>query len=91
MAKVKLSDVIIRANTKVDKDNTDLIYYVGGEHFCSGDVTVDQKGLIAGSTIGPMFYYGFKAGQSCLFREIHIFESRCDQFRRNMLGENLCA
>lgn len=66
MAKVKLSDVIIRANTKVDKDNTDLIYYVGGEHFCSGDVTVDQKGLIAGSTIGPMFYYGFKAGQFLL-------------------------
>ncbi len=66
MAKVKLSDVIIRANTKVDKDNTDLIYYVGGEHFTSGEVTVEQRGLIAGSTIGPMFYYGFKAGQFLL-------------------------
>lgn len=66
MARVRLSDVIVRANTKVDKDNTDLIYYVGGEHFESGNVTIENKGLIAGSTIGPMFYYGFKAGQFLL-------------------------
>ena len=66
MAKYKLKDVIIRANTKVDKDTTNLIYYVGGEHFTSGDVVVDQRGLIEGSTIGPMFYYGFKAGQFLL-------------------------
>ena len=66
MARVKLCDVIVRANTKVDKDNTELIYYVGGEHFESGNVTVENKGLIAGSTIGPMFYYGFKKGQFLL-------------------------
>lgn len=66
MARVKLCDVIVRANTKVDKDNTDLIYYVGGEHFEPGNVTVENKGLIAGSTIGPMFYYGFKEGQFLL-------------------------
>ena len=66
MARVKLCDVIVRANTKVDKDNTNLIYYVGGEHFESGNVTVENKGLIAGSTIGPMFYYGFKRGQFLL-------------------------
>ena len=66
MAQVKLENVIVRANTKVDKDDTDLVYYVGGEHFESGNITVEQKGLIAGSTIGPMFYYGFKAGQFLL-------------------------
>ena len=66
MSRVKLADVIIRANTKVDKDHTDLKYYVGGEHFESGNVTVEQRGLIEGSTIGPMFYYGFKAGQFLL-------------------------
>ena len=66
MARVKLCDVIVRANTKVDKDNTELIHYVGGEHFESGNVTVENKGLIAGSTIGPMFYYGFKKGQFLL-------------------------
>ena len=66
MARAKLCDVIVRANTKVDKDNTDLIYYVGGEHFEPGNVTVENKGLIAGSTIGPMFYYGFRRGQFLL-------------------------
>lgn len=66
MRLVKLKDVIRRANTKVDKDNTDLLYYVGGEHFDSGSVRVKRYGEIAGSTIGPMFYYGFKAGQFLL-------------------------
>jgi type I restriction enzyme S subunit len=55
-------------NTKVDKDHTDLKYYVGGEHFESGNVTVTTC-LIEGSTIGPMFYYGFKAGQFLLVSE----------------------
>jgi len=32
MAHIKLKDVINRVQTKVDKDNTSLIYYVGGEH-----------------------------------------------------------
>ena len=66
MARVKLKDVIIRVNTKVDKDNTDLIYYVGGEHVESENIRVEKRGLIAGSTIGPMFYYGFKAGDFLL-------------------------
>ena len=66
MNKVKLSDVMVRANTRVDKEHTDLIYYVGGEHFVSGEFKVEQRGHIAGSTIGPMFYYGFKAGQFLL-------------------------
>ena len=66
MAKVQLKDVIIRVNTKVDKDNTDLIYYVGGEHIDSENIRVKNRGLIAGSTIGPMFYYGFKAGDFLL-------------------------
>ena len=33
MAVVRFGDVVQRANTKVDKDNTDLEFYVGGEHF----------------------------------------------------------
>ena len=66
MARVKLKDVIIRVNTKVDKDNTDLIYYVGGEHVESENIRVEKRGIIAGSTIGPMFYYGFKAGDFLL-------------------------
>lgn len=61
--KVKFSDVVVRANTKEDKDNTDRLYYVGGEHIDSGEIAVTKRGLIEGSTIGPMFYFGFKKGQ----------------------------
>ena len=61
--KVKFSDVVRRANTKEDKDNTDKVFYVGGEHIDSNEVLITKRGIIAGSTIGPMFYFGFKAGQ----------------------------
>lgn len=60
---VKLADVAHRANTKEDRFNTDKIYYVGGEHIESEELIIHHKGIIKGSTIGPMFYYGFKAGQ----------------------------
>ena len=63
MRHVKFSDVITRANTKEDRFNTDKLYYVGGEHIDSQELLVNNKGLIKGSTIGPMFYCGFKAGQ----------------------------
>ena len=63
MSLVRFSDVVRRANTKEDKDNTDKKYYVGGEHIKSNNVLITEKGIIAGSTIGPMFYFGFKAGQ----------------------------
>jgi type I restriction enzyme S subunit len=63
MSIVKFSDVVRRANTKEDKDNTDKIYYVGGEHIESNNVLISDRGIIKGSTIGPMFYFGFKAGQ----------------------------
>ena len=62
MANVKLSNVIRRAQTKVDKDDTDLVFYVGGEHIESENIRVHSRGIIVESTIGPMFYYGFKAG-----------------------------
>lgn len=63
MSIVKFSDVVKRANTKEDRFNTDLLYYVGGEHIETGELVVQGKGLIKGSTIGPMFYFGFKSGQ----------------------------
>ena len=66
MANVKLSNVIRRAQTKVDKDDTDLVFYVGGEHIESENIRVHSRGIIAESTIGPMFYYGFKAGDFLL-------------------------
>lgn len=62
MSKVIFGDVVTRANTKEDRFNTDKIYYVGGEHIDSNEVLIEKRGLIAGSTIGPMFYFGFKKG-----------------------------
>ena len=63
MGFVKFTDVVKRANTKEDRFNTSKLYYVGGEHIDSAEMVVNKKGLIAGSTIGPMFYCGFTAGQ----------------------------
>ena len=66
MTKVKLSEVIRRCQTRVDRCDTDLLYYVAGEHFESGEIDLAGRGEIAGSTIGPMFYYGFKPGDFLL-------------------------
>lgn len=63
MTRVRFEDVVKRANTKEDKDNTDKIYYVGGEHIITDEVLVEDRGVIKGSTIGSAFYFGFKAGQ----------------------------
>lgn len=63
MSVVKFSEVAHRASTKEDRFNTDKIYYVGGEHIEPGELFIHDKGIIKGSTIGPMFYCGFKSGQ----------------------------
>ena len=42
MSLVCLRDVAYRVKDPVDKDTTDLIYYVGGEHFTNGSLTVKQ-------------------------------------------------
>ena len=77
MSKVKFSDVVVRANTKEDRYNTDLEFYVGGEHIDSDEVLIEKRGLIAGSTIGPMFYFGFKAGQVLFVsRNPHLTDRR---------------
>ena len=36
MNRVKLGEIVHRVKEQVDKDNTDLEYYVSGEHFDSG-------------------------------------------------------
>lgn len=66
MARVKFGDVVKRANTKEDRFNTDKEFYVGGEHMLTGEYLVTKRGIIKGSTIGPMFYFGFKEGQVLL-------------------------
>ena len=73
MPKVKLKDVVMRVKEKVDKDNTDLEFYVGGEHIDGNEIRVTRKGRIQGSTIGPAFHMGFKAGDVLLMsRNPHL-------------------
>ncbi len=73
MSKIKLGDVLIRVKESVDKDNTDLVYYIGGEHYESRSLTINNKGKIEGSTIGPAFSTKFKAGDVLLMsRNPHL-------------------
>ena len=73
MSRVKLGDVVKRIKDSVNKDTTDLEYYVGGEHFDYGSMTVSKYGLIKGSTIGPAFSTKFKKGDVLLMsRNPHL-------------------
>ena len=59
MPTVKLGDVVERIKDKIDKDATDLEYYIGGEHFDYGEVVITKKAPLMGSTIGPAFHMRF--------------------------------
>jgi len=73
MTKVKLGDVVERIKDFVDKDKTELVYYVGGEHFDNRSLTINNKGIIKGSTIGPAFSTKFKSGDVLLMsRNPHL-------------------
>ncbi len=73
MSKVILKDVVMRVKDKVDKDTTELEYYIGGEHFDNGEVVVSKKGIIKDSTIGPAFHMRFKPGDVLLMsRNPHL-------------------
>ena len=81
MPKVKLKDVVMRVKEKVDKDNTDLEYYVGGEHIDGNEICVSRRGVIQGSTIGPAFHMAFKAGDVLLMsRNPHLRKASMADF-----------
>ena len=84
MAKVRLSEVVARIKDKVNP--SELTYYIGGEHFEYGAVTVDKKAAIAGSTIGPAFHIRFKPGDVLLMsRNPHLRKAGMVDF------EGLCS
>lgn len=62
MGRVRFSDVVKRVNVFVDREHTDLLYYVGGEHIDSDAFMVRKNGLIKGATIGYKFHFGFQPG-----------------------------
>ncbi len=70
---VRLGDVVKRVKEKVDKKNTELEYYIGGEHFDSGEIIISKKGIIKESTIGPAFHMKFQPGHVLLMsRNPHL-------------------
>ena len=86
MARVKLKDVVMRVKDKVDKDNTELEFYVGGEHIDGNEICVTKKGIIQGSTIGPAFHMAFKAGDVLLMsRNPHLRKASMVDF------EGICS
>ena len=73
MARYKLSEVVMSIKDKVDKDNTELEYYIGGEHFDNGEICITKRGIIKESTIGPAFHMRFKPGDVLLMsRNPHL-------------------
>lgn len=62
MSKVRFGDVASRLNIKVDQANTDLEYYIGGEHIESSEFMIHNRAPIKGSTIGYQFQFGFRKG-----------------------------
>ena len=73
MPNVFLKDVVSHIKDKVDKDNTELKYYIGGEHFETGELTISMRGTIKGSTIGPAFHMRFMPGDVLLMsRNPHL-------------------
>ena len=73
MPKVTLKDVVCRIKDKVDKDNTELEFYIGGEHFDNVELRITKKGVIKGSTIGPAFHMRFLPGDVLLMsRNPHL-------------------
>ena len=63
MKRVKFGDVVVRANTKEDKNNTEKEFYLDGQYFEGQELEVEKGSPLKGATIGPMFYFGFKSGQ----------------------------
>ena len=86
MSKVLLKNVVDRIKDKVDKDNTDLEYYIGGEHFDSGEIQITRKGVIKDSTIGPAFHMRFQPGDVLLMsRNPHLRKAAVVDF------EGICS
>lgn len=61
-SKVNFGDVAIQMKGTVDRDNTDLKYYVKGEHMNSEDVHIRAFGELTDEYLGPAFIRHFKDG-----------------------------
>ena len=59
---MKLTDIVDRINGNVDRFNTDLEYYIGGEHFESNELEVTNRGILKENLgkVGFKFHFAFQ-------------------------------
>ena len=84
--RVKLGDVAEQIKDKINKDNTSLEYYIGGEHIESGRIVINKKAPLKGSTVGPAFHMHFMPGDVLLMsRNPHLCKASMVDF------EGICS
>lgn len=59
---VKFGDVAVQQKQTVDRENTDLIRYVKGEHMNSEDLKLRDWGMLTDEYLGPAFIRKFEEG-----------------------------
>lgn len=72
---VRFEDVITRVTGNVDRYNTDLEYYVGGEQYDSSALTIERRGDLKKDVdiLGFKFHFPFKSGDVLLMaRNPHL-------------------
>lgn len=74
---MKLTDVVDRINGNVDRFNTDLEYYIGGEHFESNELEVTNRGILK-ENLGKL---GFKFRFAFHDRDV-VFMARNPHLRK---------
>ena len=72
---VRFEDVITRVTGNVDRYNTDLEYYVGGDQYDSSALTIERRGNLKKDVdiLGFKFHFPFKSGDVLLMaRNPHL-------------------
>lgn len=72
---VRFEDVITRVTGNVDRYNTDLAYYVGGDQYDSSALTIERRGNLKKDVdiLGFKFHFPFKSGDVLLMaRNPHL-------------------
>ena len=75
----KLGELVDKIVGNEDRFNTNLKYYIGGEHMDSGSIAIYRKGLLdsdKGRTLGYQFHYPFEAGD-LLFMTKNPYLKKC--------------
>lgn len=75
----KLGELVDKIVGNEDRFNTNLKYYIGGEHMDSGGIAIYRKGLLdsdKGRTLGYQFHYPFEPGD-VLFMTKNPYLKKC--------------